>query len=77
MRWIGVVLFPAGAYCGSGQTLWLAIGSADCGFSVRHRFVMIGAYGMIRNPSYLGLLVRSLDGVRAFRSGVGLLLVAI
>ena len=31
---------------------------------------------MIRNPSYLGMLITSLGWVLAFRSGVGVLLVA-
>ena len=41
-----------------------------------HRLETHGIYGMIRNPSYLGLLITSLGWVLAFRSGVGILLVA-
>jgi protein-S-isoprenylcysteine O-methyltransferase Ste14 len=33
-------------------------------------------YGVIRHPSYLGMLVNSLGWALAFRSGVGVLLVA-
>jgi len=33
-----------------------------------------GIYSVIRNPSYLGMLVTSLGWVLAFRSGVGVLL---
>ena len=33
-----------------------------------------GVYGLIRHPSYLGLLVNSLGWSLAFRSGVGVLL---
>ena len=36
-----------------------------------------GVYGVIRHPSYLGLLVSSLGWALAFRSGVGVLLVAL
>jgi protein-S-isoprenylcysteine O-methyltransferase Ste14 len=41
-----------------------------------HTLETHGVYGVIRNPSYLGLLVTSLGWVLAFRSGVGVLLVA-
>ena len=40
-----------------------------------HRLETHGIYGIIRNPSYLGLLVTSLGWVLTFRSGVGVLLV--
>ena len=39
-----------------------------------HKLVTSGVYGVIRHPSYLGLLVNSLGWALAFRSGVGLLL---
>jgi protein-S-isoprenylcysteine O-methyltransferase Ste14 len=42
-----------------------------------HTLVTSGVYGVIRHPSYLGLLVNSLGWVLAFRSGVGLLLTAL
>jgi len=35
-----------------------------------------GIYSVIRNPSYLGLLIASLGWVLTFRSGAGVLLVA-
>jgi len=41
-----------------------------------HRLETRGVYRVIRNPSYLGLLISSLGWVLAFRSGVGVLLVA-
>ena len=41
-----------------------------------HRLETHGIYGVIRNPSYLGLLITSLGWVLTFRSGVGVLLVA-
>jgi uncharacterized membrane protein len=42
-----------------------------------HEFVTSGIYGVIRHPSYLGLLVNSLGWALAFRSGVGILLTAL
>ena len=42
-----------------------------------HTLVTSGAYGVIRHPSYLGLLVNSLGWALAFRSGVGILLTAL
>ena len=36
-----------------------------------------GAYGVIRHPSYLGLVLNSLGWALAFRSGVGVLLTAL
>jgi protein-S-isoprenylcysteine O-methyltransferase Ste14 len=39
-----------------------------------HTLVTSGVYGVIRHPSYLGLLVSSLGWALAFRSGVGVLL---
>ena len=42
-----------------------------------HTLVTSGIYGVIRHPSYLGLLVNSLGWALAFRSGVGVLLTAL
>jgi protein-S-isoprenylcysteine O-methyltransferase Ste14 len=42
-----------------------------------HTLVTSGVYGVIRHPSYLGLLVNSLGWALAFRSGVGVLLTAL
>jgi protein-S-isoprenylcysteine O-methyltransferase Ste14 len=42
-----------------------------------HTLVTSGIYGVIRHPSYLGLLVSSLGWGLAFRSGVGVLLAAL
>jgi protein-S-isoprenylcysteine O-methyltransferase Ste14 len=39
-----------------------------------HTLVTSGVYGVIRHPSYLGLLINSLGWSLAFRSGVGVLL---
>jgi hypothetical protein len=42
-----------------------------------HALVTTGLYGVVRHPSYLGLLVNSLGWALAFRSGVGVLLTAL
>jgi hypothetical protein len=42
-----------------------------------HTLVTSGIYGLVRHPSYLGLLVNALGWGLAFRSGVGLLLTAL
>jgi protein-S-isoprenylcysteine O-methyltransferase Ste14 len=42
-----------------------------------HTLVTSGVYGVIRHPSYLGLLVNSLGWAFAFRSGVGMVLTAL
>jgi len=41
-----------------------------------HTLVTSGLYGVIRHPSYLGLLLNALGWALAFRSGVGVLLTA-
>lgn len=41
-----------------------------------HKLETHGIYSVVRNPSYVGILVTSLGWVLAFRSGVGVLLVA-
>jgi protein-S-isoprenylcysteine O-methyltransferase Ste14 len=41
-----------------------------------HKLETHGIYGVIRHPSYLGLLVSSLGWVLTFRSGVGVILTA-
>ncbi len=76
--WIGVVLFAAGG----ALRLWpvFVLGDRFSGLVAiqpGHRLVTSGIYSVIRNPSYLGLLVNSLGWAPAFRSGVGVLLTAL
>jgi protein-S-isoprenylcysteine O-methyltransferase Ste14 len=78
VRWLGVVLFTAGG----ALRIWpvFVLGRRFSGLVAiqpGHRLVTTGIYGVIRHPSYLGLLINSLGWGLAFRSGVGLLLTAL
>ena len=78
VRWLGVVLFAAGGLL----RLWpvFVLGRRFSGLVAiqpGHRLVTGGVYGVIRHPSYLGLLVSALGWALAFRSGVGVLLAAL
>jgi protein-S-isoprenylcysteine O-methyltransferase Ste14 len=78
VRWLGVALFAAGG----ALRLWpvFVLGHRFSGLVAiqpGHTLVTMGVYGVIRNPSYLGLLVNSPGWALAFRSGVGVLLTAL
>ena len=78
VRWLGVALFAAGGLL----RIWpvFVLGRRFSGLVAiqpGHRLVTSGVYGIIRHPSYLGLLVNSLGWALAFRSGVGVLLTAL
>src|SRR5690242_681967 len=78
VRWLGVVLFAAGG----ALRIWpvFVLGHRFSGLVAiqhEHSLVTSGVYGIIRHPSYLGLLVSSLGWALAFRSGVGVLLTAL
>src|SRR5438094_145598 len=78
VRWLGVVLFAAGG----ALRLWpvFVLGHRFSGLVAiqrGHTLVTHGVYGVIRHPSYLGLLVSSLGWALAFRSGLGVLLTAL
>ncbi len=78
VRRLGVVLFAAGG----ALRIWpvFVLGRRFSGLVAiqpGHTLVTNGIYGVIRNPSYLGLLVSSLGWALAFRSGVGVLLTAL
>lgn len=77
-RWIGVALFAAGGVL----RLWpfFILGSRFSGLVAiqpGYRLVTSGIYALIRHPSYLGLLVNALGWALVFRSGVGVVLVAL
>jgi protein-S-isoprenylcysteine O-methyltransferase Ste14 len=78
IRWLGVVLFAAGG----ALRIWpvFVLGRRFSGLVAiqpGHELVTSGVYGVIRHPSYLGLLANSLGWALAFRSGVGVLLTAL
>jgi protein-S-isoprenylcysteine O-methyltransferase Ste14 len=75
IRWLGVVLFATGG----ALRIWpvFVLGQRFSGLVAiqpGHTLVTSGVYGVIRHPSYLGLLINSLGWSLAFRSGVGVLL---
>ncbi len=78
IRWLGVALFVVGG----GLRIWpvFVLGHRFSGLVAiqpGHTLVTKGPYGIIRHPSYLGLLINSLGWSLAFRSGVGVLLTAL
>jgi protein-S-isoprenylcysteine O-methyltransferase Ste14 len=78
VRWLGVALFAAGG----ALRMWpvFVLGRRFSGLVAiqrGHTLVTRGVYGVIRHPSYLGLLVASLGWALAFRSGLGVLLTAL
>jgi protein-S-isoprenylcysteine O-methyltransferase Ste14 len=78
IRWLGLALFVAGG----ALRLWpvFVLGHRFSGLVAiqpGHTLVTTGIYGVIRHPSYLGLLVNALGWALVFRSGVGVLLTAL
>jgi len=75
IRWAGVALFAVGG----ALRIWpvFVLGHRFSGLVAiqpDHALVTTGIYGLIRHPSYLGLLVNALGWGLAFRSLVGVLL---
>jgi len=78
MRWIGVFLFTAGGALRIWPTFVLGRRfSGLVAIQPGHALVTSGVYGLVRHPSYLGLLVNLLGWAICFRSGVGVLLTAL
>jgi protein-S-isoprenylcysteine O-methyltransferase Ste14 len=78
VRWAGVALFAAGG----ALRLWpvFVLGDRFSGLVAiqpGHTLVTGGIYGLIRHPSYLGLIVSTLGWGLAFNSWVGALLAAL
>jgi protein-S-isoprenylcysteine O-methyltransferase Ste14 len=74
-RWIGVALVAIGGTL----RLWpvFVLGHRFSGLVAiqpGHRLVTNGIYSIIRNPSYLGLIVGVLGWALAFRSAIGVIL---
>jgi protein-S-isoprenylcysteine O-methyltransferase Ste14 len=78
VRWLGVLLFAAGG----ALRIWpvFVLGNRFSGLVAiqpGHTLVRDGIYGVVRHPSYLGLLINSLGWALTFRSGVGVVLTAL
>ncbi|HEY9871208.1 MAG TPA: isoprenylcysteine carboxylmethyltransferase family protein [Candidatus Obscuribacterales bacterium] len=78
VRWLGVALFNVGG----ALRIWpvFVLGRRFSGLVAiqpGHTLVTDGIYGIIRHPSYLGLLINSLGWALTFRSGLGVLLTAL
>ena len=78
IRWLGVALFAGGG----ALRLWpvFLLGNRFSGLVAiqpGHTLVTDGVFGVVRNPSYLGLLIMTLGWGLAFRSWVGVLLAAL
>jgi len=78
VRWLGVVL----CVVGGALRIWpvYVLGDRFSGLVAiqpGHTLVTSGIYRVIRNPSYLGLLVSSLGWGLAFRAWAGVLLTAL
>ncbi len=75
VRWTGVILYVLGG----AIRIWpvFVLGNRFSGLVAiqpGHTLVTTGLYRVVRNPSYLGMLMLSLGWALAFRSGVGVLL---
>jgi protein-S-isoprenylcysteine O-methyltransferase Ste14 len=78
VRWIGVALLVPGGII----RLWpvYVLGRRFSGLVAiqpGHSLVTTGIYSLVRNPSYVGLLLSSFAWSLAFRSAVGLVLSAL
>ncbi len=75
LRWFGLALYALGGVLRIAPVF--ALGERFSGLAAiqpGHTLVTGGLYRVIRNPSYLGLLVNSLGWALAFRAGVGVVL---
>jgi protein-S-isoprenylcysteine O-methyltransferase Ste14 len=78
VRWLGVILFAAGG----ALRIWpvYVLGNRFSGLVAiqpGHTLLTTGIYGVIRHPSYLGLIVNAFGWGVAFRSWAGVLLAAL
>lgn len=78
LRWMGAALFAIGGVLRLVPVVILGHRfSGLVAIQPDHKLVTTGLYGIIRHPSYLGLVLNSLGWALAFRSGVGVLLTAL
>ena len=78
VRWLGVAIGAAGGVLRLAPVFVLGRRfSGLVAIQPDHRLVTDGLYGVIRHPSYLGLLATSVGWSLAFRGGVGLIITAL
>ncbi len=77
-RWLGVAAYAAGGALRLAPVFVLGRRfSGLVAIQPDHRLVTDGLYGVIRHPSYLGVVVIGVGWSLAFRSGVGLVITAL
>ena len=75
VRWVGFFLYSGGGVLRLAPVFVLGRRfSGLVAIQPEHRLVTSGLYGVIRHPSYLGLVVLVLGWGLAFRSGVGVVI---
>jgi protein-S-isoprenylcysteine O-methyltransferase Ste14 len=75
LRWFGIVLFTIGGALRLYPVFVLGRRfSGLVAIQQGHTLVTDGIYGVVRNPSYLGLLINMLGWAFAFRSGIGVII---
>jgi protein-S-isoprenylcysteine O-methyltransferase Ste14 len=78
IRWVGLVLFTLGGVLRIVPVFVLGRRfSGLVAIQEGHRLVTTGVYGLVRNPSYLGMIVSVFGWALIFRSGVGLIFAAL
>ena len=78
LRWVGLAVYAVGG----ALRIWpvFVLGRRFSGLVAiqpGHELVTTGIYRVVRNPSYLGMMVTALGWALVFRSGVGLVLAAL
>ena len=75
VRWIGFLLYTAGGVLRLAPVFVLGRRfSGLVAIQPEHHLVTGGLYGVVRHPSYLGLIIAVLGWGLAFRSGVGVII---
>ncbi len=78
VRWLGVAIYTVGGVLRLAPVFVLGRRfSGLVAIQPGHRLVTDGMYGVIRHPSYLGLVVGALGWGLAFRAGVGVVIAAL
>jgi protein-S-isoprenylcysteine O-methyltransferase Ste14 len=78
VRWLGVAIGAAGGVLRLAPVFVLGRRfSGLVAIQPNHKLVTDGLYGLIRHPSYLGILVTGVGWSLVFRGGVGLVITAL